>query len=68
MRNRPMKKRDQLPSHDEPVIISFESVRQANARPDDDPPDPSDGHDPTTDESFWAGRNNAMRRSARWVA
>ena len=50
------------------MIISLEAYRQANARPDDNPPEPTDGNDPKTDEAFWAGRNLAMRRSARWAA
>jgi len=53
---------------DEPVILSLESYRQNGARPDDNPPEPSDGGDPETDEAYWAGRNHAMRRSARWAA
>ena len=55
-------------SEDEPIIISLEAYRQANARPDDQPPQPTDDHDPKTEESYWAGRNHAMRRSARWAA
>jgi hypothetical protein len=55
-------------SHDEPLILSLEAARQAAARPDDNPPEPTDGNDPKADEIFWAGRNFAMRRSARWAA
>jgi hypothetical protein len=58
-------------SPDEPVILSFEAARQANLRLDDspNPPEPiDDNDDPKADEAFWAGRNFAMRRSARWAA
>ena len=54
--------------NDEPVIISLEAVRQALARPDDKPPEPTHDNDPKADDAFWAGRNHAMRRSARWAA
>ncbi len=54
--------------HDEPVILSLEALRQADLRPDDKPPEPTDDSDPKADEAFWAGRNLAMRRSARWAA
>ena len=53
---------------DEPVIISLEDYREAHPVPDDKPPEPTDGDDPKADEAFWAGRNLAMRRSARWAA
>jgi len=53
---------------DEPVIISLEAYRQATARPDDHPPEPTNDKDPRTDDAYWAGRNLAMRRSARWAA
>jgi hypothetical protein len=57
--------------HDEPVILSLEAHR--NSLPDDKPPEPTDGKDaegkdPKADEADWAGRNHAMRRSARWAA
>jgi hypothetical protein len=68
MRYKLMKKHEKIQPSGEPMIISLEAARQTNARPDDDPPDPSDGNDTKPDEAFWAGRNNAMRRSARWVA
>ncbi len=56
-------------SDDEPVILSLEAFRQANSRPDDQPPQPTGGEDEKKpDEAFWAGRNHAMRRSARWAA
>ena len=63
-----MKKHKDHPSLEEPVILSFEAVCQAAARPDDNPPEPTDDRDPKTDEAYWAGRNLAMRRSARWAA
>jgi hypothetical protein len=54
---------------DEPVILSIEAYRRS---------DPPSGHDPRPErsdrdvepriESYWAGRNLAMRRSARWAA
>ena len=54
---------------DEPADYLFGRVSpQLNALPDDKPPEPTDGNDPKTDEAFWAGRNLAMRRSARWAA
>ena len=53
---------------DEPVIISLEAYRRANSVANDKPPEPPDDNDPKFDEVFWAGRNHAMRRSARWVA
>lgn len=59
---------EDLQTDDEPVIISLEAYRQANALPDDNPPEPTDGNDPKANEAFWAGRNHAMRRSARWAA
>ena len=55
-------------SKDEPIILSLEAFRQAAARPDDQPPQPSDDSDPKAEEAYWAGRNHAMRRSARWAA
>ena len=63
-----MKDQEIPQSHDEPVIISLEAYRQANASPDDKPPEPTDDKDPKVNEAFWAGRNLAMRRSARWAA
>ncbi len=56
------------PPDDEPVILSLEAARQSDVRPDDNPPEPADSNVPETDEAFWAGRNLAMRRSARWAA
>ena len=56
---------------DEPRIFSLEAYRLANQRPDDHPPEPTEAAeaaDPTKTEAFWAGRNHAMRRSARWAA
>lgn len=56
------------PESEEPIIISLESYREAHPRPEDTPPPPSDQPDPTTEETYWSGRNHAMRRSARWAA
>jgi hypothetical protein len=56
-----------LDDEDEPVILSLEDFRRANALPDETPPDPSDNKEQAK-EAFWAGRNHAMRRSARWAA
>ncbi len=53
---------------DEPVIISLQEFRDAQAVPDDIPPEPTGGNDPKAVEVYWAGRNLAMRRSARWAA
>jgi hypothetical protein len=68
MRKKNLRKHEEPQLPGEPVIISLDSVRQANARPDDHPPEPTNGNDHKGGESFWAGRNLAMRRSARWVA
>ncbi len=54
--------------NDEPVIISLEAYRHSNATADDNPPEPPNDNDPEADKVFWAGRNHAMRRSARWAA
>ena len=56
------------PESDEPIIISLEAYREANPHPEDSPPSPSDEPDPKAEEAYWAGRNHAMRRSARWAA
>ncbi len=63
-----MENREDPLSYEEPSIISLEASRQANSMPDDHPPEPSGGDDPKADEAYWAGRNFAMRRSARWAA
>jgi hypothetical protein len=63
-----MKDHDVPSPADEPVVISLEEYRQAQTRPDDKPPAPTDGNDPKTDDAYWAGRTLAMRRSARWAA
>jgi hypothetical protein len=55
-------------SDDEPIILSLEAFREASSRPDDQPPQPTDDGEPKGDEAYWAGRNHAMRRSARWAA
>jgi hypothetical protein len=57
-------------AQDEPVILSLDAHREANTLPDDKPPEPTSGQeqDPKADEAYWAGRNHAMRRSARWAA
>jgi hypothetical protein len=55
---------------DEPVILPMWAHQQL------DPPPPPDNHEPDwpknendfRSETFWAGRNHAMRRSARWAA
>ena len=63
-----MKNYEDPQNQDEPVIIALEVARQAEAKPDDNPPEPIDGRKPKADDAFWAGRNHAMRRSARWAA
>jgi hypothetical protein len=63
-----MKKHDTPQTHSKASIISIEAKRDENNLPDDNPPEPTDGNDPKTKESFWAGRTLAMRRSARWAA
>jgi len=63
-----MRKHEEPHSDDQPVILSLEAFRQANPRPDDKPPEPTDDRDKTAEEAYWAGRNHAMRRSARWAA
>ena len=62
------KKHNDPQSQDEPVILSLDAFRQTDPRPDDNPPQPTDEQDAKADESFWAGRSLAMRRSARWAA
>jgi hypothetical protein len=52
----------------EQEIISLQDYREAHPVPDDMPPKPTGGDDPKALEIFWAGRNLAMRRSARWAA
>ena len=64
-----MRKKEEPRADDQPVILSMEAYRQANPRPDDKPPEPTDGQDPKADEAYWAGRNHAMQESfARWAA
>jgi hypothetical protein len=54
---------------DEPVVLSLEDYRRGHTRPDDHPPRPSDDdRDQRAHETYWSGRNHAMRRSARWAA
>jgi len=57
-------------SGDEPVILSFEAARRADLPPANDrkQADDSEPVDREQIESFWAGRNHAMRRSARDAA
>ena len=38
-----MKNYEDPQSHGEPMILSLETSRQAEARPDDNPPEPTDG-------------------------
>jgi hypothetical protein len=59
--------KDQKPD-DEPVILSFEVHQEAVEHAQEAPPETADESDPETVEAFWAGRNLAMRRSARWAA
>lgn len=69
MRVKLMKKHEYPQPHDEPVILSMEAACQIiEEQPDDDPPKLADSIDSKTNETFWAGRNLAMRRSARWAA
>ena len=69
MRVKLMKHPEDPQSHDEPAILSLENVRQVKLQTNDNPAkEPADENDPKTDEAFWAGRNLAMRRSARWAA
>jgi len=63
MENQP----EEQSEHDEPIILSFEAYKQAQPKPDGQPPLPTNDDQPQ-DEDFWAGRNLAMRRSARWAA
>jgi hypothetical protein len=63
-----MNNSDEPKPEEEPVILSLEAHRQGESLPDDTPPEPTDGQDPKADEAYWAGRNLAMRRSARWAA
>jgi hypothetical protein len=72
-----MKKKKHDPKHqqnvnDEPIILPFRVHTQEQPQP---PPGnglpvepPGDKTEDDTIELFWAGRNHAMRRSARWAA
>ena len=54
--------------NDEPVILPLHADGSPQPPPGDDrEPDSEDEEQPHV-ESFWAGRNHAMRRSARWAA
>jgi len=68
MRKNVMENHEDHLSCDEPSILSLEAGQQANTMPDDHPPEPPGDDHPTVDEAYWAGRNFAMRRSARWAA
>jgi hypothetical protein len=62
-----MTNRDDLELGQEPEILPIWDF----VRPE--PPDDHQPHGPEYDqedrsEAFWAGRNHAMRRSARWAA
>ncbi len=63
--------RNEPGEHEEPVILSFEAFKKGDVQPgnhpDDQPPQTTDEGQPQGDD-FWAGRNLAMRRSARWAA
>lgn len=54
---------------DEPVILQLSSFEPMDPPPDHNHPrEDSSYHREPVIESFWAGRNHAMRRSARWAA
>jgi hypothetical protein len=52
----------------EPVILPFVVQQESDPPPDRDTPDEPDREDDFRKESYWAGRNHAMRRSARVAA
>lgn len=53
---------------DEPTILPFRAYQRQDPPPDDDQPDNPDKDRHSRIEMFWAGRNHAMRHSARWAA
>ena len=54
---------------EEPVILSIEAYRKTALPSGNDPrPERSDRDAEPRIESYWSGRNLAMRRSARWAA
>ena len=53
---------------DEPVILPFVVRQGSDPPPDHDVPDEADREDDLENESYWAGRNHAMRLSARVAA
>ena len=55
-------------SQNEPVILSLEAYRRSEPNDDGRPPEGSDHDDEPRVESYWAGRNHAMRRSSRIAA
>ena len=56
---------DELPDIlplDGPIVLSLDAFRREQTPPDDEPPGPSGDR-----EAYWAGRNHAIRFSARWA-
>jgi hypothetical protein len=52
----------------EPEILPLWLYQGPGPQDDDHQPEGPDYEDDTRAETFWAGRNLAMRRSARWAA
>ncbi len=61
-------KNDDLELIEEPEILPLWLYRRPDPHDDDHQPEGPDYGRSTRDEAFWAGRNHAMRRSARWAA
>jgi hypothetical protein len=61
---------DMMEDHelDEPIILPFVVQEESDPPPDHDTSDDLDREEEFRTESFWAGRNHAMRRSARVAA
>ena len=53
---------------DEPTILSIERYLNLDPPGRDPRPERSEHEDGPHSEKYWAGRNLAMRRSARWAA
>jgi hypothetical protein len=62
-----MTKNDDLELDQEPDILPIWDFARPDP-PDDHQPQGPDRDEETQNEAFWAGRNHAMRRSARWAA
>jgi hypothetical protein len=59
---------DDLDVAQEPDILPLWRYERPKPPDHDDQPEGPDCEGDTRSESFWAGRNHAMRHSARWAA